>query len=834
MVDVLTWLLAVELLGILALPLCFVLFRRLPDRGITLAKPLALVLFSYLLWVSGLTHVIPTTRVTVIVILILAAAAAGVALRANADRVKAFLSQEWRTLLVAEAVFLVFFFLWLWITSESPAISGTEKPMDFGFINAVLQSRFFPPEDPWLSGHSISYYYFGHFMMAFLVKLTAVPSSVGYNLAVSLVPALVAIGSFGLLYNLVRLSGGSLRAGLGFGLAAPALVMLIGNLEGALEFVHARGWGGSGFWGWVGIDGLEGSAAGTVDTVWSWQGADGAGMGAVTSGAFPDGPNWWWHATRVINTFDNGRQLDYTITEFPMFSFLLGDLHAHVVSLPFLILALAIALNLFLSEDALGVGWLRRHPVEAVSIALFVGSLAFINLWDLPLIAAALGVVALVKSYKDTGGDLQRAAARTAAVLVPILGLAVALFLPFYWDLGGQASGILPLRDVSTRPFLFFITMGLLSLLAISFVLRQLPGIRRPTRAEASLAGLILAAAMAPFVIWAAIVLLLNAPSNGLADAFCDVVGRGAWVLPGLAIVAVAAYSAAHRLRPGREPMAAFALIMVALAFYILVGAELFYVNDLFGGAYRRMNTVFKIYYQSWLLLALAAPYGLYYWRSHRPGRGQGAGGERSRARLPVRLGYYAWLGGISVLLAASLYYSVGAVLDRTGVLARDHRFGDNTLNGLKFVRDQDPGEYHAIQWLRDDAPWGRIVEAVGDDYSDFGRVSSSTGLPTVLGWKGHELQWRGSSGPFAGREDDVGRIYQSSDGEEVSRLLEGYGVRYVYLGQRERATYGGDHLDGFGCFLRTAFAGDGVIIYEFPGGAGHNTAVCDEHGSNR
>ena len=129
--------------------------------------------------------------------------------------------------------------------------------------------------------------------------------------------------------------------------------------------------------------------------------------------------------------------------------------------------------------------------------------------------------------------------------------------------------------------------------------------------------------------------------------------------------------------------------------------------------------------------------------------------------------------------------------------------------------RGSTPGEYAAIQWLRDDAPWGRIVEAVGDDYSDFARISSSTGLPTILGWKGHELQWRSSSASFQGREDDVRAIYSSSDANEVRQLLSAYDVRYVYLGSRERHTYGGERLADFGAFLRTAFEQDGVIIYE-------------------
>ena len=638
MIDALTWLLAIELMGLLALPFCFVLFSRLPDRGITLAKPLALVLFSYLLWLTGLTHLAPNTRITVIVILLLGAVAGGLVFRSMADRILTFIKEEWRTLVVAEVIFLAFFFLWLGITSETPAITGTEKPMDFGFMNAVLQSRFFPPEDPWLAGHSISYYYFGHFMMAFLAKLTAIPSNVGYNLAISLVPALLAIASFGLVYNLVRLSGGGLKAALGFGLAAPALIMLIGNLEGVLEFVHAQGWGGEGFWNWVGIKGLEGAAA--------------------SSGALPDDYLWWWRGTRVIDTLVDGQSLDYTITEFPAFSFLLGDLHPHMMSLPFVVLGLAVGLNLFRSQDPLGPGWLLRHPVEAVATALFIGSLAFINIWDLPLMAGILVVLVLVKNYGDGPGDLQRAALNGAAFLIPILALGVLMFLPFYLTFGGQALGILPLRDVSTRPFLFFLAMGFFSLLALSFVLRQLPGLGRPNRADGALAGLVLAITLAPLVVWGGIVLFLTWADEGAGAAIVEVGGRALWVSPGLAIVAVAAVSAAIRLRQREGTAAAFPLLLVAMAFYLLVGAELFYVNDSFGGAFRRMNTVFKVYYQAWLLLGLAGAYALYYWRSrisnpeqHGPksdgprlieGGGRFSGHRAIRlgnCRLPIKLG---------------------------------------------------------------------------------------------------------------------------------------------------------------------------------------------------
>jgi uncharacterized membrane protein len=166
-------------------------------------------------------------------------------------------------------------------------------------------------------------------------------------------------------------------------------------------------------------------------------------------------------------------------------------------------------------------------------------------------------------------------------------------------------------------------------------------------------------------------------------------------------------------------------------------------------------------------------------------------------------------------MVVASLYYPVGAVLSRTGVLGPTHTLRDNSLDGLDFVQDSDPGEYHAIRWLREEAPRGRIVEAVGNDYSDYGRISASTGLPTILGWKGHEHQWRGNTEVFEGREEAVAQIYQSDDPEIVRRLLERYDIRYVYVGSREWVKYNPVHLEKFDGLLRTAFKAEGVIIYE-------------------
>ena len=793
MLDALIWYIAVQVLGILALPAAFVLFRRLPDRGFTLAKPAAMVFFSYILWVLGLSHIAPNTQLTIILVLAVAAVPSVYLFRRNLSEIKVFARQNWPVLVAAEVLFIGFFLMWLGIISEAPAINHTEKPMDFGFMNAVLQSRFFPPEDPWLSGNPISYYYFGHFMMAFLAQLTGVASSVGYNLGVSLVPALVAAGAFGLVYNLVRLSGGSLRAGIVFGAVGPALILLAGNLEGAMEFVHLRGWAGEGFWEWAGIKDLTAASTG--------------------SGAFPDGYWWWFRATRMIDTLSGGVSLDYTITEFPMFSYILGDLHPHVTSLPFVILGLGLSLNIFLSTESLGLRWLRNHTLESAAIALFIGSLAFINIWDMPVIAALFGAAALVKAYGDHGGNLPQAAKGAVVVVVPVLVVAVALFFPFYRDFDAATSGILPLRDVNTRPFLLFLVLGPFILLAVSLLLRQMFSLKRPSDSDSSASVLVMIVAVTPFLLWVALAFFATWIDDGAAAAFGEIGGRMILVVPGLALVALAGFSAMQRVRLKLDPAMAFPLLLAALAFYLLIGAELFYVVDQFGGGFRRMNTVFKTYYQAWLLLGIVSAYGLYYIWSVR----SSVSSALNLARY-LRVVRWVWVGATAFLLAVSFYYPVGAVLDRTGLFDDGHTLDDNTLDGLAFLNgpgENEPGEYAAIQWLRDDTPWGRMVEAIGGDYSKFGRVSSSTGLPTVLGWIGHEQQWRTSTASFQTRENDVQAIYSSSDSEEVRRLLESYDVRYVYLGSRERDTYGGENLADFTGFLKTAFEQDGVIIFE-------------------
>ena len=801
MQHALIWLLSIEILGLIALPIAFSLFRRLPDRGLILSKILALLLLSYILWILGLTHVIPNSFYTIVAILAVMALISALIVRRKWREVLSFLRRERVPLLTSELVFLGLYVLWLLVVSSAPAINHTEKPMDFAFLNSILRSTHFPPEDPWLAGHSISYYYFGHFMMASLAKLTAIPSNISYNLSISLIPALMGAGAFSLVYNLIRLSGARVKPAILFALAAPVFIAIIGNLEGVLELVHARGWGSDGFWQWVSIKGLDSAQSGDPSV-------------------FPRDYLWWWRATRVIDTVADGTSLDYTITEFPFFSFLLGDLHPHMSALPFIVLVLALSLNLFISDEKLGPSWIRRYPWEVLAITLCLGALAFINIWDFPIFAALFVALVLVKGYGDWGGGIKRALLPSLYLLVPVLVVAVLLYIPFYSNLSSQASGVLPVGDVNTRPLFFFLIWGLFLFLSGTFLFRQSWTTPAVTSRNPGIIATVVVITLIPFLLWAGIEMLalltgwnslVNRLDGSAIGSISTVGTRFGMLLPGMVIVGVALNATLLRSRYGSERATTFVLLPLALAFYLLIGAELFRLVDLFGN---RMNTVFKVYYQSWLLLAIVSAYGLYYVCSKpMPSFVVPIEVTSTRVRTSVailgKMLRYGWIGVVAVLFLASMYYPIGAALDRA------ESTDGNTLDGLAFLKRDSKGEYEAIKWLRDDAPWGRIVEAVGDDYSAYGRISASTGLPTVLGWKFHEQQWRGSTRPFQGREEQVEQIYSSADPEQVLALLDTYDIRYVYVGARERDKYGDGQFDKFSSFLQPIFQEEDVVIYE-------------------
>ena len=239
----LVWLLLLELLGLLAFPLAYRVFSRLPDRGWTLSKPLGLLLLGYGVWMLGLSNTIPNSRWSVLLVLVIVAALAYLASRGHWQQMVEFVRRRPYTVLASEALFLLLFLGWALFRAHVPDISHTEQPMDLALLNATVTSPHYPPNDPWLAGYGVSYYYLGYLMIGVLTMLSGAAVSVAYNLGLVTVASLGGLAAFGIVYNLVRLSRGSERGALFAGAGAAFLLLIASNLEGTLEMARAAGAG---------------------------------------------------------------------------------------------------------------------------------------------------------------------------------------------------------------------------------------------------------------------------------------------------------------------------------------------------------------------------------------------------------------------------------------------------------------------------------------------------------------------------------------------------------------------------------------------------------------
>ena len=780
MSDVLLWLITVEIIGLAAFAPAYFLLPKLADRGWGISKPLGILVVGYAAWILSVLRVAPSVRLTLLALVVILAAAAVALFYVRRNEVIAFVKREWRLLLAAELVFLAFFTLWTLFRAYDPAINHTEQPMDFAFLNASIRSTLGQPEDPWLRGEAISYYYFGYWMMGALSELSGVASNVSYNLSLALIPAMAAMGIFSIVSSLVRSEGAGLRLSVVCGVAGGLILGVVSNLEGALEFMRANAIGSQGMYDWIAVDQVDGPAE-TPSGNW-----------------YPDEFWWWFRATRVINTFVDGNGIDYTIQEFPFFSFILGDLHPHMAVIPFALLFTALALNFFRADlpNLLRPNYLAYAGLFVMALSL--GGLAFTNMWDLPTYAALIVVIAVLKAYHEFSrqsedeGENPTLGARiidAAALALMVVAISIVLYLPYYLGFSASVSGIGAVVT-PTRYVHLFIVWGVPLALVAPFVAASFwrtvvgPDWRGMTAVS-------LLVALGPFVLW----LLLRLQS---ADPIGSPERRLIHILPLVVLIGMSTWSALHEIKSRGPSGKAFALILATLGLLLIMGPELMLVDDSFDNPSQRMNTVFKLYYQAWILLASAAGFALYFWVSSRPNL---TGWNRTLSTL--------WAVAAVALVSGGLYYTAAAFVSKSQDSTQAI-----TLNGLEFVRESDPAEYGAIRYIKDNLPEdAAILEGVGE-WFNAGLISRSTGHPTIYNWPGHELQWRGPSPEFTQRDRDVATIYQTSDFEEARALLDKYDVDYVYVGPRERNKYGGPGLDKFPERMDTLFQWNDVAIY--------------------
>ena len=796
--GVVLWYLVIFLLGLFVYPLVRASFPGLADHGYPLARIVGLLLWAWLAWMAGSIG-LSYSKLTI-------AGALGLIVLLGvwqAWRQRNELKQEWKEnwkyFLMVEGVFLSFFLLDLFIRLGNSDLwhpsKGGERPMDFSYFNAILKSTSFPPYDPWFAGGYINYYYYGYVIVGTPVKLLGIVPSIAYNFILPTLFACVAAAAFSVGWNLLhgvreirparreppeapQVNSGP-RASLFdsrfiAGISASAAMLLLGNL-GVVRMLY------QGFQQIAAPGGLIDKANIFQRIVWTFEGFF---MVLVAKMHLPYGlGNWYWDPSRALPASSGA-----PITEFPLFTFLYSDLHAHMIALMITVLAVAWALSVLLAKAR----W-RSHLDTAAGLllgGLIIGAIKPTNTWDFYtyLILGAVVLGYAVWRYADISRipiitpDWVKHLLLTAGAILVLVGGSLVLYEPYtHWYLldptytkmslwtGGRSN--LSSYLVHWGVFLFFI---------FSWMVWE----TRQWLAETPVSAL---RKLRPYrdLIVAAIVIF-----------FLVIIGQQAWVMSssqdvpwkGITILwlalPLAAWAGILLFRPGMPDGKRLVLFMIGTGLLLTMIVEIIVM----GGDIGRMNTVFKIYFQAWVLLGLSAAtsFGILLNEIRKWSHGWQVFWQIAASALTAGAALFLVMGGL------------GKIQDRM-TAAAPHTLDSMTYMAYATFNERGTdlnlsADYRAILWMQDNVKGSPVIAeapGAGIQYEWFNRFSIYTGLPDVVGWEWHQMQQRlifSDTVRARGVEED--NFYVTTDLQATLDFIHKYNVRYIIVGQLERAKY--------------------------------------------
>ena len=689
-----TWYLLALVLGVTAMPLTGRLFRRFQDRGWIFSKVTAIAVSGFLTWFLVAVKIIKFTTITCIVVTLVCAAASLILYwREQKAGFECIPFAHLDLVYAEELLFFAAFLLWTYFAGFHPAAYGTEKFMDYGFMEAMMRSKTLPATDLWYSQGKINYYYGGQYFAVFLTKLSGAKVELTYNLMRTFVAGLAFAMPFSLVYQMVTDRLG--KTGSRWKKALPSVTGILAGISvsiaGNMHYV---------IYGQI------------IPFIRKLKGEE------VSSYWFPD-------ATRYIGF--NPDVEDKTIHEFPCYSFVLGDLHAHVVDIMFVLLLLGLLyawMKKVRTTELSGESMSRREfwkkqllMPQLLAAGALLGMFHWTNYWDFVIYFVVTCGAALFMNIIGQRGKIRWALGVTAAQAAEILILATVIILPFtlQFDTSNMVQGI-ALAQHHSLPHQLLVLWGLPGILTILFVVSLL--VEKLRGAEQKSLYHLLA-------------------SIGMPDLFAVLMG-----------------------------LCAIGLVLIP---------ELVYVRDIYESGNARANTMFKLTYQAYIMFGMTMIYAIF--RLFVIGRN-----KILKVLAFIGLFFFVWTCG----------YFGNSVHSWFGEVWKPSQY--KGLNATAFLETDFPEDVNGIRWLKEnisDAPV--VLEANGDSYSEYERVSAMTGLPTIMGWYVHEWLWRGDLADLNAKIEEIQEIYTSADETRVKELLEEYHVSYIFVGSCERNKYGAD-----------------------------------------
>ena len=793
MIIYLIWYIVILGIGMVYMPLSMLLFEGWNDRGWIFSKSLGILIGAYAMWVMNCLRRMRFRTANCFLMLLIPAALFAAYYLFHKKRRPAITKRPfpWKTILAEEIAFFVLMALWTYIIGFRPEAYGTEKFMDYGFITSMLRSDYMPFADPWYAGETVNYYYGGQYIAAWLIRLTQVRAGEGYNLMRALVAAMSCMLPFSLASQMTadRLSVFREKktvktAETAAGIVAGCAVAFCGNFHYVIYGI---------------IVPIYYKITGTGEGYRYW---------------FPD-------STRYIGYQPSTE--DKTIHEFPSYSTVLGDLHAHYINILFVVLAAAVVYawarrqflenekrafraNLFdtgekKTEYDIVFSVLREiFRPEILLIGFMTGLFRWTNFWDFPIYYVVCGSVIFftnLRRYRREPRMFWFVLIAEAAVMF-IAGKIAALPFTSTFD---QISSEIGMTHSHSPLYQLLILWWLPAAVSVWFIAARIrervQAVRYTRYNETVLNGS--AEERQPEV------------NEEQEDESEGARNQAEEPNAGTEMESPARIRWQRFVRAMRKALTAFlnffenlslpdmtAVLFAACAMGLVWMPEVIYVKDIYTASHYRANTMFKLTYQAFILFGIVMGYVLVRAAALRfrlvrdrrnafvPETEGDAGTEK-----PLRTGKVSFAAAVIGLcmLALTGGYIFKSVKDWFGNVANPQE--RISTDASVFISEDFPTDFGAVAWLNTHVPGQPVVlEANGDSYSDYCRVSVATGLPTVMGWYVHEWLWRNNTAAQNLRAEDIRTIYTSDDEEMVRVLIDKYRIRYIFIGELEREKF--------------------------------------------
>lgn len=725
-------------IGLIFFPITKRIFSRFFDQGYLFSKVIGIGISSYLVWLLASLKILPFNRETILLVLIVGIIVNLIVSRRSPSptshpRPTSHFSPSLSIIICEELMFLITLTVWSFIRGFQPDIQGLEKFMDFGFVNTILRSKYFPPADMWFAGKYINYYYFGHYITAFFTKLSGIDSAITYNLMLGTLFAFTFSLAFSLTANLVYFWKKSiskltpitqhLSPMINAGLIAAFLISIGANLHPSIYNFQMK----------------------------------------VLKKPYCDGSlNYWYpNATRYIGVCPDVE--DKTIHEFPSYSFIVSDLHGHVSDIPFVFLFLALSLNLLIilkEKKEINFKYYILHFTLPVSLTLAI--MFMTNQWDFPIYIMVLGLT-LFFHYYSIFNNVKKTVIKCFFIGCLLTLPSLLLILPFQLNFEPFFSGIDFVRAHS-RFYQLLVLYGAPWFFGLTFFI---------------------------FLFHNRLRFKNSFKKENLIKWFSKILDVKIQFQKSVKISS-SSYSSSPLY-----PSDLFIIIIFLVSLFLIIFPEIFYIKDIYIPSHHRANTMFKLTYQAFMMYCVMI--GYVYVRIL----------SSMKNGLPRKLLKTIYI----IMIGALLIYPFYSISGYYGKLQKENYKG---LYGLNFLKRLYPSDYEAVIWLNNNVSGQPVVlEAVGDSYTDYERISMATGLPTIEGWLVHEWLWRGSFDEPGKRSGDVQTIYESTDLTQTKQLLEQYKVKYIIVGEMEKTKYPNLDENKIKSLGKEVFKSEKTTIYE-------------------